>query len=173
MGIKINIELSTQRLLLKNNQNTISTYPVAIGKSSTPTPTGDFNILSKVKNPGGVLGTRWMKFTWREHGIHGTNQPGSIGKAISLGCVRMYNEDVETVYSKVSIDTPVIIRESFNKSIQGPEKNYIIYTVKKGDSLWTISKKFKISIEDIIKLNNIENDTIYPDDRLKIPIRQH
>ncbi|MFW6006942.1 MAG: L,D-transpeptidase family protein [bacterium] len=173
MGIKINIELSSKRLILKNNEQIINTYPVAIGKPSNPTPTGDFNIISKIKHPGGVLGTRWMKFTWREHGIHGTNQPASIGKAISLGCVRMYNKDVEAVYPRVKIDTPVIIRQNFQSSLHKPEKNYILYTVKKGDSIWAISKKFKASIDDIIRINNLKNDTIYPGDKLKIPVRQH
>ncbi|MFP4016195.1 MAG: L,D-transpeptidase [Halanaerobiales bacterium] len=117
MAYKIYIETNTRRLILKNNNQVVNTFPVAVGKPSTPTPTGDFKILNKIYNPGGVLGTRWMQFTWREHGIHGTNQPHLIGQAVSLGCVRMYNKDAETVYSMVSVGTPIIIRQSFTGNI--------------------------------------------------------
>ena len=175
MSYKIYIELSKRRLLLKNNNNIYGTYPVAVGKPSTPTPIGDFEILNKIMNPGGVLGTRWMQFTWQEHGIHGTNQPSSIGKAISLGCVRMYNHHAEAVYSQVITGTPVIIRNYLSNSSNNNNnnQNYFIYTVKKGDSLWKISRKFKIDLDDLIQLNKIYNDRIYPNQKLKIPYRYH
>ncbi|MFW6036100.1 MAG: L,D-transpeptidase family protein [Halothermotrichaceae bacterium] len=180
MSYSIYIELGKRRLILKQGEKIIKTYPVAIGKSSTPTPTGDFNIINKIKNPGGVLGTRWMKFTYREHGLHGTNQPRSIGQAVSLGCVRMYNQDVEEVYSKVEVGTPIIIRNSFSGMPEHPKDNnpennkdkdssYITYTVKKGDSLWKISQQYNVSITEIKKINNLSNDLIYPGQDLKIP----
>lgn len=87
----------------------IRKYPVAVGKPETPTPLGTFRILEKVMNPGGVLGTRWMAFTYEMHGIHGTNHPELIGQAVSHGCVRMYNENVEELYGMVDIGTPVIV----------------------------------------------------------------
>jgi len=46
---------------------------------------------------------------WGIYGIHGTNKPYSIGTAASHGCVRMFNEHVETIYPWVSIGTPVKI----------------------------------------------------------------
>ena len=42
MAYKIYLELNSRRLILKNNNNIVGTYPVAVGKPSTPTPTGDF-----------------------------------------------------------------------------------------------------------------------------------
>lgn len=60
MAYKIYLELNTRRLILKNNEQIEHIFPVAIGKPSTPTPTGDFTILNKILNPGGVLGTRWI-----------------------------------------------------------------------------------------------------------------
>jgi lipoprotein-anchoring transpeptidase ErfK/SrfK len=59
-------------------------------------------------NPGGAFGARWMRF-YNGYGIHGTNNPASIGKAVSNGCVRMFNRDVIQVYSKVDYGTPVRI----------------------------------------------------------------
>lgn len=183
MAYKIYIELNSRRLILKNNNQIEHTFPVAVGKPSTATPTGDFKILNMISNPGGVLGTRWMQFTWREHGIHGTNQPQFIGQAVSLGCVRMYNKDAETVYSKVSTGTPIIIRESFTGNIEHPKDNpsdsstdsnnnsYFIYTVRKGDSLWKLSQRYNVSIARIKQVNELSSDTIYPGQKLKIPTR--
>jgi lipoprotein-anchoring transpeptidase ErfK/SrfK len=42
--------------------------------------------------------------------IHGTNEPKSIGKAMSSGCIRMLNQDIEELYLRVAIGTPVIVR---------------------------------------------------------------
>lgn len=86
-------------------------YPIAIGKPHTPTPLGDYAIATKIMNPGGVLGTRWMGLNFDTYGIHGTNRPWLIGQAVSLGCIRMHNDSVEKVFDKVSVGTPVYIRE--------------------------------------------------------------
>jgi lipoprotein-anchoring transpeptidase ErfK/SrfK len=86
----------------------VGVYPVAVGKASTPTPQGTFSIIEKRMNPGGAFGARWMRF-YGGNGIHGTNNPASIGKAVSHGCVRMYNRDAIQVYSQVEIGTPVRI----------------------------------------------------------------
>lgn len=170
----IYINLSTRKLFLKENEIVIYAFPVAIGKPSTPTPSGNFKILSKIMNPGGVLGNRWMQFTRYEHGIHGTNQPWLIGQAVSLGCVRMYNKDVEILYSKVKIGTPLTIKYNLNISDTrekdgNTNPNRKFYIVKKGDSLWNISKKFQCSVHKLKKINNLLNDFIYPGQILYLP----
>lgn len=93
-------------------------YKVAVGKKSTPTPLGDWVIVQKSVNPGGPFGVRWMRLSipWGGYGIHGTNNPSSIGKAVSHGCVRMYNEDVIELYDMVELGTPVNI---INKTYTG------------------------------------------------------
>jgi hypothetical protein len=168
----IYIELDTRSLILKNDQEIFNRYPVAIGKPSTPTPVGNFQVLNMIKNPGDVLGTRWMQFTHRIHGIHGTNQPWLIGQAISNGCVRMYNRDVEQVYSRVSVGTPVTVGHSFKSKRKNGAASFFIYTVKKGDSLWKISRRYNSSITEIRVLNNIKGDLIFPGQQLKIPTYQ-
>lgn len=49
------------------------------------------------------------------------------------------------------------------------KKNFIIYTVKNGDSLWKISKRFKVSIKELKRVNNLKTSKIYPGLKLKIP----
>ncbi|MEZ0117811.1 UNVERIFIED_ORG: putative phage tail component-like protein [Heyndrickxia coagulans] len=48
------------------------------------------------------------------------------------------------------------------------QKQYTYYTVKKGDTLWDIGRKYKISVKDLKKLNNLKSDTIYPKQKLKV-----
>ncbi|NPV92736.1 MAG: L,D-transpeptidase family protein [Firmicutes bacterium] len=89
----------------------IKNYPVAVGTPATPTPVGNWNIVQKSENWGGGFGARWMGLNvpWGSYGIHGTNNPASIGTAASHGCIRMHNEDVIEVYNQVPLGTPVRI----------------------------------------------------------------
>ncbi len=112
----IEIDLEQTTLTLKERGTIVSTYPVAVGKPETPTPTGFWKIIQKTPNPGGDFGARWMRISvpWGGYGIHGTDEPESIGMAVSHGCVRMYNEDVIELYDIVPLGTAVeIIGETF------------------------------------------------------------
>ncbi len=55
-----------------------------------------------------VLGTRRL-YLGDGYALHGTNNPKSVGQAVSHGCVRLRNEDIETLYNQVSVGTPVYI----------------------------------------------------------------
>ena len=94
-------------------------------------------------NPGGVFGTRWIRF-FEDYGIHGTNNPASIGNAVSNGCVRMFNEDVNFIYAVVTIGTEVTI-------ISAENKRY--YTIQPGDTLYTISLRLGVSFEALVRAN--------------------
>ncbi|MHB1404384.1 MAG: L,D-transpeptidase [Desulfitobacteriaceae bacterium] len=80
-----------------------------MGKAGTPTPVGRFAIADKRLDPGGVFGSRWLGLSKPGYGIHGTNDPSSIGKAVSKGCIRMYNYHAEELFRNVEVGTPVII----------------------------------------------------------------
>lgn len=109
-GPVINVHVDTRILTLIIGGN-ITVYPVAVGRPSLPTPPGNWKIVYKAMNPGGPFGVRWMRLSipWGGYGVHGTNNPRSIGKAVSHGCVRLYNEDVIVVYNKCPVGTPVNI----------------------------------------------------------------
>jgi hypothetical protein len=86
-------------------------YPVGVGRARTPSPLGHWTIVEKVLNPGGAFGVRWMRLSvpWGGYGIHGTNNPDSIGKAYSHGCIRLQNADIIELYDLTPIGAPVTI----------------------------------------------------------------
>ncbi len=59
--------------------------------------------------PGNPLGARAMYIGGTEYRIHGTNDPTTIGKRVSSGCIRLTNEDVEDLYSRVQVGAKVIV----------------------------------------------------------------
>lgn len=111
MAYSINVNVSTRRLTLYRDGNVVKSYPVGIGKMLTPTPTGTYSIINKAPNPGGPFGVMWMGLSKPHYGIHGTNNPSSIGKVVSHGCIRMFNEDVLQLARLVPIGTPVTIND--------------------------------------------------------------
>ena len=104
------IELAQRQLSLYQDHKLRYQFPIAIGKSQTPTPVGNWHIINKKILPdSGVFGSRWLGLNRPGYGIHGTNQPNAIGSAVSLGCIRMHNAHVEQLFEAVAIGTPVII----------------------------------------------------------------
>ncbi|KAA0548132.1 L,D-transpeptidase family protein [Bacillus sp. BGMRC 2118] len=104
------VSLSKKTLRLYNQYKLVKIYPVAIGRMLHQTPVGDFVIVNREPNPGGPFGKMWLSLSKIHYGIHGTNNPSSIGKAVSLGCIRMYNEDVIELSTIVPNGTGVFIR---------------------------------------------------------------
>ena len=105
------VNIRNRTLTLYRNGVITKVYPIAVGKSATPTPKGTFQIKNKAVNPGGPYGARWMGLTATggSYGIHGTDNPSSIGKNVSNGCIRMYNKDVIEIFNQVSVNTVVKI----------------------------------------------------------------
>ncbi|NLB73780.1 MAG: L,D-transpeptidase family protein [Firmicutes bacterium] len=85
-------------------------FPVAVGKPSTPSPPGQWQVVSKGEWSGG-FGTRWLglNMPWGKYGIHGTNKPWQIGGFVSGGCIRMLNHDVELIFDWIPMGTHVVI----------------------------------------------------------------
>ncbi|MDD4766641.1 MAG: L,D-transpeptidase family protein [Desulfotomaculaceae bacterium] len=109
--MSIIIDMDNLTLTIFNDGEFYKKYPVAMGKYETPTPVGNWEITSMFTNPPGVMGTRWMglNIPYGQYGIHGTNNPHSIGSFASHGCIRMFNHDAEEIYRMVTDGTPVII----------------------------------------------------------------
>ncbi len=124
-SINVLLRLEQRKVYVFAGQKLVASFPVAIGRPSFPTPTGEFEIFEMIPNPAwknpwtgeveapgpdGSLGLRWIGFLEMSNGVigfHGTPNVGSIGRAASHGCVRMRNEDVVKLYDLVQIGTPV------------------------------------------------------------------
>lgn len=114
------VSLEDRKLALVESGQAKKIYTVAVGKPSTPSPEGTFTIERRAVNPvyrhnGKVVmpgphnpvGTRWMGLSISGYGIHGTNEPNSIGKAASHGCIRMAKADLEEFYDLVAVGDTV------------------------------------------------------------------
>ena len=109
--IIIDLYSFTLSLIDTSTNETIKTYPIAIGKKSTPSPIGTWQIKSKALMDG-PFGGYWLGLNapWDTFGIHGTNNPGSIGSMASNGCIRLFNNDIKDLFNRVDYDTSVIIQ---------------------------------------------------------------
>ncbi|MBG9613513.1 L,D-transpeptidase [Bacillus cereus] len=111
MGLWIDVSKKAYQLKLYDGIKLIQLYPIAVGKMLTPTPNGKFKIINKDEHPPDVYGSMWMGLSKPTYGVHGTNDPASIGKNTSHGCIRMYNEHILELSSLVPLDTLVNIHE--------------------------------------------------------------
>lgn len=106
---RIEISVNNRWLRLIKDNVLQKQYPIAVGRMLHNTPVGNYIIINKEPDPGGPFGTLWMSLSKEHYGIHGTNDPSSIGHAVSHGCIRMHNNDVEELSSIIPIGTPVFI----------------------------------------------------------------
>jgi hypothetical protein len=117
------VSLEDRKLVLLEDGEVKRIYAVAVGMQSTPSPTGRFQVVVRLQNPtyyhpgkvispgaSNPLGTRWIGLNQKGYGIHGTNEPRSIGKAASHGCIRMSKADLEELFTLVSVGDEVEIR---------------------------------------------------------------
>lgn len=116
------VSIPDRKLVVVQNDEVIASFPVAVGAAASPSPTGEFEIATRVTNPtyyhpGTVipagkhnpLGSRWIGLNKKGYGIHGTNVPTSVGRAASHGCIRLRNRDIEQLFSMVRVGDRVEI----------------------------------------------------------------
>ncbi len=127
----------------------VVTHPIGIGREGRDTPLGKLSIIQKRENPSWTppesvrkehaaagdilpavvppgpnnpLGTRAMRLSNPSYLIHGTHKPFGVGLRVSSGCIRLYPEDIESLFSEVSLNTTVnIIYAPFKVGIQDNE----------------------------------------------------
>ncbi len=117
------VSIPDRKLAVLEDGDVIASFPIAVGAPTSPSPTGEFQIVSRVANPtyyhpGTVIpsgkdnpvGTRWLGLSQKGYGIHGTNAPKSVGHATSHGCIRLRNRDVERLFTMLHVGDVVQIR---------------------------------------------------------------
>ncbi|MBS3920505.1 MAG: L,D-transpeptidase family protein [Deltaproteobacteria bacterium] len=129
-GIVINIPEMRLYLFFKKI-SMVKTFPIGIGVTENFTPVGRFHIKEKrvsptwhiplsllekyegrksiPPGPDNSLGSHWLGLSIRGYGIHGTNFPWAVGRLVTHGCIRLYPEDIVSLYPLVPVGTPVHI----------------------------------------------------------------
>lgn len=126
---KLVVDLSDRRVYFYKNKKLKQDFPVAIGKEGWETPLGSFKVFQKYQNPvwqhpitgeaippgdRNPLGKWWLGFYNHGNlliGFHGTPDESLLGEAVSHGCLRMRNIDIEVLAKQIELDTPVIVRQ--------------------------------------------------------------
>jgi lipoprotein-anchoring transpeptidase ErfK/SrfK len=130
---RIVVSIPDRQAALVEDGRVVKIYPVAVGKSATPTPAGTFAVVQRIPYPtwytahrvvppgkANPLGTRWIVLSRKGYGIHGTNAPNSVGRRASHGCVRLRNADVEDLFDRVAVGDVV---ELYDR--RGPETDAV------------------------------------------------
>ena len=120
---RVVVSIPDRKLALIENGRVVKIYRTAVGAEASPTPSGTYKIVQRVANPtwygpdkvvgpgkDNPVGTRWLGLSRKGYGIHGTNNPRSIGKRASHGCVRLRNTDVEDLFARVAVGDVVELR---------------------------------------------------------------
>jgi lipoprotein-anchoring transpeptidase ErfK/SrfK len=125
-NVIIKIDTKTNLLEVRDGEKLIAAYPVTVGSTHTASPVGDWKVRGITKmpkfrydkemlkhgqrsgnfyllppGPRNPVGVMWIALNKKGIGIHGTNDPGSIGHAASHGCIRLANWDVVRLATKI------------------------------------------------------------------------
>lgn len=159
----------------------VITHPISIGRLDWDTPLGETRIIAKKENPtwtppqsikdehaekgeilpdvvpAGVdnpLGLFALRLGVPGYLIHSTNKPYGVGMRVSHGCIRMYPEDIEKLFSQVSRGTPVYIVNQAIKVGWSKNKLYIeVYPELEGNEK-SYSERLAIALDLIEAVNN-------------------
>lgn len=122
----LKVDLSDRVVRLQQGETSVRTYPIAIGQLGWDTPIGEFQVAQKIRNPHWInpltdewvaaddpanpLGGYWIGF-WTDGrdwvGFHGTPDSGSVGSAVSHGCIRMHTEHIQELFEVIDMNTAV------------------------------------------------------------------
>ncbi|MEQ1560236.1 MAG: L,D-transpeptidase family protein [Methyloglobulus sp.] len=165
-GIVLNVANMRMFYYPKKDPNKVYTYPVGIGRDGWNTPTGMTSVAVKTPNPDwhvppsihrehaakghylpsvvrsgpdNPLGYYAMRLAIGSYLIHGTNKPFGIGMQISHGCIQMYPEDIEVLFKKVSVGTPV--RVVHDPYLTAWHNNMLYLEANEPLEKWLLSKR--------------------------------
>jgi L,D-transpeptidase ErfK/SrfK len=186
------VNLATKRLFRFKEDNkslAVSTYPVGVGTKERPTPTGQMRVVRKASRPTwhvpasiaedhrkkgdplpaevppgpeNPLGEYALYLSKSGYLIHGTNKPASIGLNASNGCLRLYPENVKTLFNDTPVNTPVLI---VNQPYLLGQRNGMLYL----EAHAPLEESGTVELEKIYaKLRTIEKRSARPLDWKKV-----
>ncbi len=123
-GYRVTVDLATRRVTVTDGTRVVLSTPAAVGTPSTPTPSGHTYLWELVRpgDPSGPYGPyifglamfsdAYATFNGGDAqiGMHGQDEPGSIGRAASHGCIRLPNPVISRLAAMLPLGTPVTIR---------------------------------------------------------------
>ncbi len=159
----------------KGEPQYVLTYPLGVGREGWNTPYMSTRIIEKKEfpnwyppesirkeheeagdplpkivkaGPDNPLGDYAMRLGRPEYLIHGTNKPYGVGMRVSHGCIRLYPEDIESLFKQVSVNTPVrIINQPYKIGV----KNDVIY-IEAHPFLEEDATQFKNNLTSVVSL---------------------
>ena len=123
-NFSVHVDRSARRLTLRRAGRAVRSFPVAVGRPGTETPTGRFAVTDKLHpdDPGSPYGCCALALSGHQTklidgwpggdrlAIHATPNPETVGKAASLGCMRAHTRDIRRLMRTVPVGTPVFVR---------------------------------------------------------------
>ena len=140
---RVEVDKSARQVrLLDPSDKVLAVYPASIGSQEKPAPSGHAEVKRVVHNPtyhydpdfafkgvktnrpftiaagpNNPVGSVWIDLSIESYGIHGTPEPGKIGKTFSHGCIRLTNWDAEDLAAEVQKGTKVIFKDEMVESV--------------------------------------------------------
>ena len=120
-NVEVHVDLSEHRITVSKSGRTLFDMPAATGSPASPTPTGEYFVTDLIPFSGGYLGTFAFGISgiqprlpagWSggdQLAIHGTNDPASIGRSVSAGCLRVSERSLDRLEPLLRLGTPVIV----------------------------------------------------------------
>lgn len=184
-GLILNLAEMRVYYFPKKSPGYVYTYPISIGKEGWATPNTKTTIIGMRKNPtwtppesirkeheekndplpatvppgpDNPLGEYAIRLGLSGYLIHGTNNPRGIGMRVTHGCVRLHPDDIEDLYARVSLNTPVTIINQPYKIAWSNGKLYAEMHPSEGDETGTNSRNLTQFVQAIIGATKSKKD---------------
>jgi lipoprotein-anchoring transpeptidase ErfK/SrfK len=120
-NIEVHVDLSEHRITVTRAGKNVFGMPAATGTAVSPTPPGEYFVTDRIAFSGGSLGTFAFGISgiqprlpagWSggdQLAIHGTNDPSSIGRSVSAGCIRVSESTLDRLMPLLRYGTPVVV----------------------------------------------------------------
>jgi len=117
---RIVVSLADRKLAVMEAGRVVKVFSVAVGAPASPSPVGSYEIVNRLSEPtyygfgkvvppgkSNPIGPRWIGLSVKGYGIHGTNDPNSIGHNVSHGCIRLRNKEIEELFEMIHVGDSV------------------------------------------------------------------